>query len=150
FAGTVSYSNGPSTYPAICTVTQANVTMSCVAAAGAGTGFTWTVSPTSGTSASFAATTSYQLPVVFSVVAVGISNGQFSTGGGGGFVVHGDYFGGSIGGVQSVAYGPYTATGCTMTTAHTELLCNTVAGVGRDYAVQVRVGGQTSAASTDK
>jgi hypothetical protein len=42
----------------------------------------------------------------------------------------------------------FNATGCAVTTAHTAVRCDTVAGVGSGFTWEVTVGGQTSLPAT--
>ena len=145
FNGTVSYSNGVLTYTASCVVATTDTQLACTTVPGVGTGFVWTVRDALGSTATTAATTSYQPPTFSSVSLLSGSSSLWTTGNDS-LVVAGAAFGPTsvTSGSLVVTYGPYTATGCVVSQAQTTLTCSAVAGVGGSLAVTVTVAGQAA------
>ena len=84
----------------------------------------------------------YASPTVSSVTGL---TDYDTNGGSETFTVTGDFFGTSVASdATTVTYGNYTAASCSVTSAHTEIECTTVAGVGASLVVKVTVAGQES------
>ena len=86
--------------------------------------------------------TSYAAPSVS-----GVASTALDTLGGDSITLSGTNFG-PVGTAVTVTYGPYTATGCSTTTANTEITCTTAADVVTGYAWTVNVGDQSGTSTT--
>ena len=149
-------------YNVLCTVTTAQVLLSCPAAPGVGAGLSFmVVVGASSSSAVFgqagasnsstfapAPAVGYNAPTVSSVGAPSVVD----TAGGAAFNISGANFG-PVGSPISVTYGKdlaglsqpvFTATGCVVATAHTMLRCLTAPGVGAGFLVKVQVANQAT------
>ena len=136
-----------------CAIIEDHKTVECDTAPGVGTGLTWTVvvglqasTPVGALSAA-----AYLPPRIIEVTGPGSLDA--TTVGGQAVILTGDQFGPSVGSGGStmvVTYGAmplatrYTATSCTMSTAHTQITCLTVPGTGKGLAWKVDVATQKS------
>ena len=132
-----------------CAVVVPNTVLSCVVPPGVGANLTWSLA-VQGWPAMSSRAISYMPPTVTSVARQG--GGALSTTGSDWVAVSGDNFGvGST--APLLSYAPnstairllYNNTNCTVTVAHTQLLCTTLAGVGFDLRFSVSVAGQATA-----
>ena len=127
----------------------------CLTAPGYGTGHKLTVTIGTGsdaataaarTSAVYDAGISYAAPIVAVYAGPGASDA--STYGGQSIIVTGANFGPIGTTIDSALYGEglyqLAATGCVVTTAHTEMSCTTIGGAGKGLKLVVTIGGQQS------
>lgn len=109
----------------------------CAAVSGIDLDHRWTVVVGGQSSALSAILTHYARPSVG-----GVSPSSVQTTAGTHFTISGSNFG--LAGAVSLNYGPYTATGCSITVSHVEIECDTVAGVGFDHRLVVSTAEQSS------
>ena len=131
-----------------CTTTTADTVITCMSAAGFGSGHRWTVVVNGVSSDASTATTAYGAPTVASVV-VGSAGSSMATAGGEALTIMGGNFGPTTTAV-SVSYGPsmlygatywkYTDASCTVAIASTKITCTSLAGSGGNLKWQVTVG----------
>lgn len=62
------------------------------------------------------------------------------------FTITGQYFG-PLGTTISVAYGPYAATNCAVSVAHTQATCRTAVGLGTGHRLTLSTDQQTGTQS---
>lgn len=141
-----------------CRITTDHTEVTCRTVAGVGTGHAWILTITDQASAVSSDTSSYAAPAITGLSVQSGSLSALPTSGGTDVVISGTNFGTTaIGASPTATYGadgtgnsvPTGDSGCRVTTAHTEITCRSVAGVGTSHQWIVRVGGQDSAPSTD-
>jgi fructose-specific phosphotransferase system component IIB len=131
-----------------CNVTIADTTMVCVSVAGSGQNHAWKVNISTQASPLSSVLTRYNSP---SILQVNSTVGPiFSTLGSESVTITGINFG-LVGGLTPVSLVyttsstlSYTATACSVTIAHTTMVCTTVAGAGNSMSWQVTVNTQSS------
>ncbi len=148
----LSYPTTPFRYAGVeCRVIVAHTQMLCLTAPGTGMDHVWAVVIGAQSSAIFSARrTSYAPPTVASYTGAGSKDGLTS---GAQPVVIMGYNMGPLGtAVEKVTYGrsvagdEFVASNCTLTRAHEEVTCYTVAGAGAGLSWFVSIGGQRSVA----
>ena len=92
----------------------------------------------------------FQEPTISAVTSV---SSTFPTSGGTQFTLTGTQFGNSNSFIDSVVYGSYTATSCTIqqdsfSGSEGRIVCSTDEGIGRDHQVVLTIGTQSSTASS--
>jgi len=131
---------------ASCVITVAHTELECSTTSGAGSDVTWLVSIDG--QVSTVSSTDYAPPSVDDVTGPGAIDA--STDGGDIVHIHGNNFATNEF-LGSVTYGPsgteYKASGCFVSTNHTQITCSTVAGTGRRLRWVVQVRGQASLVS---
>ncbi|MEI9901440.1 MAG: IPT/TIG domain-containing protein [Hyphomicrobium sp.] len=129
-------------------MTQANTEIKCNSIAGIGTNHRLTVSTSDQPSALSdpSVVLSYAPPTITGATSIP-SILQLPAAGSRQITIGGTNFGDGTT-VPTVAYGPYTAIGCSVTSAHVQIKCNNIIGVGANHIISVSIGGQTSAQTT--
>ncbi|MEI9901441.1 MAG: IPT/TIG domain-containing protein [Hyphomicrobium sp.] len=129
-------------------MTQANTEIKCNSIAGIGTNHRLTVSTSDQPSALSdpSVVLSYAPPTITGATSIP-SILQLPAAGSRQITIGGTNFGDGTT-VPTVAYGPYPATGCSVTSAHVQIKCNNIIGVGTNHIITVSIGGQTSAQTT--
>lgn len=144
--------SGAADYTAVdCAVTVADAQLTCKTAPGTGMDHSWVVVIAEQSSRTFHAQTSYARPVVGSIARLDAGSSEaddLKTEGAEPVAIFGRNFGFDSGKIDSVTYGPsgteYSALGCSISTAHTKIVCFTAPGAGVDHTWLVTVDGQVS------
>jgi hypothetical protein len=152
---TLSVTYGPSgaltTYSSSsCAVTVAHFEVQCVSSPGVGANLFWQVT-LQGLSGTSGATNSYYPPSIVSLSTFPVTT--LRTSGGESVTIDGSHFG-PLSALPTATYAggsySYTASSCTVSISHTQIVCLSSRGVGANLLWQVSVGGQLSSFSSDQ